>query len=392
MSQLIQIVFNEAVPVGDEVYPEGYLLTLPADQAFGSHARRQLAPFDLFDTALELVTDLGGDFYRLAYNMEITIGPRTIRQSDLFSYVLPTSPAFGWLTAIVNDNGSFTVQQSNMAILLKDQFVKPGVTNTLNLTFFFRGVRVDVTGEDLMPVGDGTFNHDVSAPMRPGAWQYTLSFSYNGVNYDYPLSLSVLQPGLTIRNMTPSMKAGAKGIFQFYVERKTGINTLTYPEVKIASAMIDGGTPGDLYEQIPDGTWGLEITPKDVVFTMNLRLVLNIEGWLVPWMTTVVVTQKAASMTVVDGGMLRLNLTQVVKLRIISEGKLVSSLTTKNLKLSGSPSYHTYSKSLVKLEDGLYQFSIYTNNVEGTMYADIVVTIDGVDLAIPKFPITVRNV
>ena len=78
MSQLIQITFNEPIPVGDEVYPEGYRLLIPAEQVFGSHARRQLAPFDLFDSGLELVRDLDGGFYRLAYNMDITIGPRTI--------------------------------------------------------------------------------------------------------------------------------------------------------------------------------------------------------------------------------------------------------------------------------------------------------------------------
>ena len=95
MSQLIQITFNEPIPVGDEVYPEGYRLLIPAEQVFGSHARRQLAPFDLFDSGLELVRDLDGGFYRLAYNMDITIGPRTIRQSDLFYYEIPTAPAFG---------------------------------------------------------------------------------------------------------------------------------------------------------------------------------------------------------------------------------------------------------------------------------------------------------
>lgn len=126
MSQLIQITFNEPIPVGDEVYPEGYRLLIPAEQVFGSHARRQLAPFDLFDSGLELVRDLDGGFYRLAYNMDITIGPRTIRQSDLFYYEIPTAPAFGWLTVIVNQNGSFTLRQSDITVLAAGTTVNPG--------------------------------------------------------------------------------------------------------------------------------------------------------------------------------------------------------------------------------------------------------------------------
>jgi hypothetical protein len=141
---------------------------------------------------------------------------------------------------------------------------------------------------------------------------------------------------------------------------------------------------------VHDNVYGLEVTPKDVVFTMNVRLTLSLDGWIVPWSTYVVVTQKDASSEVIEGGVLTFNLTQVVKIRVVSEGKPVPTLTTKSLSLSGSPSYHTYAKTLVKVEDGLYQFSIYTNNIAGTMYADIVVTIDGVDLALPRFPITVR--
>lgn len=105
------------------MYPEGYRLLIPAEQVFGSHARRQLAPFD---SGLELVRDLDGGFYRLAYNMDITIGPRTIRQSDLFYYEIPTAPAFGWLTVIVNQNGSFTLRQSDITVLAAGTTVNPG--------------------------------------------------------------------------------------------------------------------------------------------------------------------------------------------------------------------------------------------------------------------------
>jgi hypothetical protein len=385
MSQLIQLVFNEPVPVGDEVYPEGHRMLIPAEQVFGSHARRQLAPFDLFDTGLELVRDLDDGFYRLAYNIEITIGARTLRQSDLFYYELPTALAFGWLTAIVNQNGSFTLRQSDISVLAAGTTVNPGAENTVNLTFFYQGNKVAVTGPALTPSENGTFDLKVTAPVRPGSWQYDVRFNYEGIDYDYPLSLSVLQPGLVITNVTPSMKAGELGLLQFSVER----DTLDRPNVALISAAIDGGTPGELHP-LHDNVYGLEVTPKDVVFTMNVRLVLSIDGWLVPWNTYVLVTQKDASSEIVSGDVLTFNLTQVVKIRVISEGKPVKTLTTKSLVLSGSPSYHTYAKSLVKVEDGLYQFSIYTNNIAGTMYADIVVTIDGVDLALPRFPITVR--
>lgn len=389
MSQLIQILFNEAVPVGDDVYPEGHRLMLPAEQAFGSHASRQLAPFDLFDSALELVTDLGDGFYRLAYNMDVTIGPRTIRQSDLFHYQLPSSPAFGWFIAIVNPNGSFTLRQSDLSLLATGTVLQPGVDNVVNVQFFYQGTPIAVTGPDLTPGANDSFDLKVAGPMRPGSLQYDVRFTYQGVDYDYPLTLSVLQPGLGIANETPSLKAGEKGLFKFSVLRTTGTSTVTTPDVKIASAALDGGQPGELHS-LGNGMWALEVTPKDVVYTMYVRLVLDIEGWKVPWTTYVVITQKAASGTVIDGSVLKINLTQPVRLRIMSDSKLVKTLTTKSLKLSGSPSYHTYSKSLVKVDDGIFQFSVYTNAVQGTMYADIVVTIDGVDLAIPTFPITVR--
>lgn len=389
MSQLIKITFNEAVPTGDEVYPHRFTMYLPAEQVFGSHARRQLAPFDLFDSGLGLVTEIDRGYYRLTHDMEIEIGPRTIRQTDSFYYTLPTSPAFGWFGAIVNQDGTFTLRQSDLSILAENTVLKPGVVNTVNLTFFYQGKPIVVTGPGLTPAANGTFDLDVTAPMKPGAWQSSVEFTYEGIDYDYPMSFSVLQPGLEIQNLTPSMKAGLKGLFYFSVVRDTGVKS--YPEVKIASAAIDGGTAGELHSLDKDrGRWGMELTPKDIVFTMNLRLVLDIDGWRVPWSTYVVVTQKDASSDIVDGEVLKLNLTQVVKLRIMSESKPVANLTTKSLQLSGSPSYHTYSKTLVKLSDGLYQFSIYTNNVQGTMYADIVVTIDGVDLTLPRFPITVR--
>lgn len=385
MSQLIQITFNEPIPVGDEVYPEGYRLLIPAEQVFGSHARRQLAPFDLFDSGLELVRDLDGGFYRLAYNMDITIGPRTIRQSDLFYYEIPTAPAFGWLTVIVNQNGSFTLRQSDITVLAVGTTVNPGAENTVNLTFFYKGNKVAVTGPALTPGENGTFDLKVTAPVRPGSWQYDVRFNYEGIDYDYPLSLSVLQPGLTITNTTPSLKAGVQGLLLFSVVR----DTEAAPNVKLLSASLDGGTSGELH-LVHDNVYGLEVTPKDVVFTMFVRLVLSIDGWTVPWNTYVTITQKDASSEVVSGDVLAMNLTQVVKIRVISEGQPVKTLTTKSLELSGSPSYHTYAKSLVKVEDGLYQFSVYTNNIAGTMYADIVVTIDGVDLALPRFPLTVR--
>ena len=383
MSQLIQITFNEAIPVGDEVYPEGYILTIPADQVFGSHARRQKAPFDLFDSGLELVRDLDDGFYRLAYNMEITIGPRTIRQSDLFYYELPSAPAFGWLTVIVNQNGSFTLLQSDLSVLIQDNVVKPGVTNTVSAEFFFKGQKVNVTG--LTPLPGGHFEFYVTPPSRPGSWQYNLKFGYEGIQYEYPVTFSVLQPGLTITNTTASMKAGELGMLTFTVER----DIPAVPKVALISASIDGGTAGELHH-LHDNVYGLEVTPKDVVFTMFVRLVLSIDGWTVPWNTYVTVTQKDATSDVISGDALVMNLTQVVKIRVISEGVPVKTLKTKSLELSGSPSYHTYAKQLVKVEDGLYQFSIYTNNIAGTMYADIVVTIDDVDLALPRFPLTVR--
>lgn len=383
MSQLIQITFNEPIPVGDEVYPEGYILTIPADQVFGSHARRQKAPFDLFDTGLELVRDLDDGFYRLNYDMEIVIGPRTIRQSDLFYYELPSEPAFGWFTAIVNQNGSFTLRQSDLSVLIQDNVVKPGIPNTVQAEFFFKGEKVDVTG--LTPLPGGHYEFYVTPPLRPGSWQYTLKFGYEGVEYEYPVTFSVMQPGLTITNTTASLKAGEKGLLTFTVER----DIMSALGVSLISASIDGGTAGELH-LLHDNVYGLEVTPKDVVFTMFVRLVLSIDGWTVPWNTYVTVTQKDASSEVVSGDALEMNLTQLVKIRVISEGKPVATLKTKSLGLSGSPSYHTYSKSLVKVEDGLYQFSIYTNNVAGTMYADIVVTIDDVDLALPRFPLTVR--
>jgi len=383
MSQLIQITFNEAIPVGDEVYPEGYILTIPADQVFGSHARRQKAPFDLFDSGLELVRDLDDGFYRLAYNMEITIGPRTIRQSDLFYYELPSAPAFGWLTVIVNQNGSFTLLQSDLSVLIQDNVVKPGITNTVSAEFFFKGQKVAVTG--LTPLPGGHYEFYVTPPARPGSWQYNLKFGYEGIQYEYPVTFSVTPPGLTITNTTASLKAGDLGMLTFTIER----DLLTVPKVSLISASIDGGTPGELHH-LHDNVYGLEVTPKDVVFTMFVRLVLSIDGWTVPWNTYVTVTQKDATSEVISGDALVMNLTQVVKIRVISEGQPVKTLKTKSLELSGSPSYHTYAKQLVKVEDGLYQFSIYTNNVAGTMYADIVVTIDGVDLALPRFPLTVR--
>jgi hypothetical protein len=386
MSQLIQITFNEAVPVGDEVYPKGYVLTLPAEQAFGAHSRRRLAPFDLFDSGLELVTDLDGGFYRLAYDMEISIGVRTIRQSDLFYYEIPTQLAFGWLVAMVNENGSFTIRQSDISILTQFTSLKPGASNDVQLTFFYQGGKVTVTGPNLTSNGDGSYTLTVVAPTKPGSWQYNLKFTCNGIDYEYPLSLSVMQPGLTITNVTPSLKAGELGMLLFTIERQD-IDSL--PDVKLINAAIDGGTAGELH-LVHDNVYGLEVTPKDVVFTMNVRLTLSLDGWIVPWSTYVVVTQKDASSEVIEGGVLTFNLTQVVKIRVVSEGKPVPTLTTKSLSLSGSPSYHTYAKTLVKVEDGLYQFSIYTNNIAGTMYADIVVTIDGVDLALPRFPITVR--
>lgn len=386
MSQLIQITFNEPVPIGDEVYPEGYVLTIPAEQVFGSHSRRQLAPFDLFDSGLELVRDLDDGFYRLAYNMEIDVGVRTIRQSDLFHYRLPAQPAFGWLVAIVNQNGSFTLQQSDISILTQFTSLKPGVSNDITLTFFYQGGKVTVTGPNLVSNGDGSYTLTVVAPTKPGSWQYNLKFTCNGIDYEYPLSLSVMQPGLTITNTTPSLKAGELGMLLFSIERE-GIDEA--PDVKLMDASIDGGAAGELH-LLHDNVYGLEVTPKDVVFTMNVRLKLSIDGWIVPWTTYVVVTQKDATSEVVSGDVLAMNLTQVVKIRVISEGQPVKTLTTKSLELSGSPSYHTYAKSLVKVEDGLYQFSIYTNNIAGTMYADIVVTIDGVDLALPRFPLTVR--
>ena len=383
MSQLIQITFNEPVPVGDEVYPEGYLLTIPADQVFGSHARRQKAPFDFFDSGLELVRDFDDGFYRLNYDLEISIGPRIIRQSDLFYYELPSAPAFGWLTAIVNQNGSFTLLQSDMSVLVQDNVVKPGVTNTVSAEFFFKGQKVNVTG--LTPLPGGHFEFYVTPPSRPGSWQYNLKFGYEGIQYEYPVTFSVLQPGLTITNTTASLKAGELGMLTFTVER----DIPAVPKVSLISASIDGGTAGELHH-LNDNVYGLEVTPKDVVFTMFVRLVLSIDGWTVPWNTYVTVTQKDATSDVISGDALVMNLTQVVKIRVISEGVPVKTLKTKSLELSGSPSYHTYAKQLVKVEDGLYQFSIYTNNVAGTMYADIVVTIDGVDLALPRFPLTVR--
>lgn len=386
MSQLINITFNEAIPVGDEVYPEGYRLLIPADQVFGSHARRQKAPFDLFDSALELVTDLDRGFYRLAYNIEITIGPRTIRQSDLFYYDLPSAPSFGWLTVIINENGSFTLRQSDLSVLIIDTVLQPGVPNTVEAEFFFKGVKVEVTG--LTPLPDERYEFYVTPPARPGAWAYTLEFGYDGIDFSYPVTFSVMQPGLTITNRTPSLKAGRKELFVFDVQRTIG-GVVGNPSVTLVSAEIDGGTAGELHS-LGSGKWGLDVTAKDVVFTMNLRLRLNIDGWIVPWSTNVVVTKKDATSEVVEGDVLAFNLTQVVKIRVISGGKPVATLSTKSLELSGSPSYNTYSKTLVKLEDGLYQFSIYTNNIAGTMYADIVVTIDGVDLALPRFPITVR--
>lgn len=387
MSQLIQITFNEAVPVGDEVYPEGYILTIPADQVFGSHARRQKAPFDLFDTGLELVRDLDDGFYRLNYDMEINVG-RTIRQSDLFYYELPSEQAFGWLTLTVNQNGSFTLRQSDITVLAAGTTINPGVQNTINLSFFFQGELIAVTGPALTPGENGTYNLNVMGPTRPGTWQYDVKFTYEGADLAYPLSLSVLQPGLTITNTTASLKAGALGLLTFTVERQLG-ETVDYPSVSLVSASVDGGTAGELHS-LHDSVHGLEVTPKDVVFTMKARLVLNIDGWLVPWDTYVTVTQKDADSEIISGDALVMNLTQVVLIRVVSEGKPVKTLTTKSLVLSGSPSYHTYAKTLVKVEDGLYQFSIYTNNVAGTMYADIVVTIEGVDLALPRFPITVR--
>lgn len=388
MSQLIQITFNEAVPVGDEVYPKGYLLTLPAEQAFGSHSRRKLAPFDLFDSGLELVTDMGEGFYRLAYNMDITVGARTIRQSDLFFYELPVQPSFGWLVPILNQNGSFTLQQSDISILSEFTSVEAGISNEVLLTFFYKGGKVAVTGPDLTSNGDGSYTLNVVARTRPGSWQYSLKFTYNDVDYEYPLTLSVVEPPLVINNLTPSMKAGEMGLFEFNLTRF--IPGRYYPEVKIASVEIDGGDAGSLHKLDDQGKWALEVTPRSTVFTMNLRIVFDIEGWKVPWSTYVQVRQKDTDSEVVSGDVLMMNLTQTVKIRVISEGDPVKSLTTKSLVLSGSPSYHTYAKTLVKVEDGLYQFAIYTNNVAGTMYADIVVTIDGIDLALPRFPLTVR--
>lgn len=387
MSQLIRITFNETFQVGDDVYSEGRTLSLPAEQAFGSHASRQLAPFDLFDSGLGLVSVNPDGSYRLAYDIEITVEKRSIRQSDTFYYTLPTTQAFGWLIPSVNDDGSFTLKQSDLSVLVTNTVLNPGVINIVELQFFFKGSPVSVTGPNLAQRVNA-FDLTLTAPFKPGALQYTLEFTYDGLTYEYPLSLSVLQPGLTLVNETPSLKAGELGLFKFSVTRDTG--TLSYPEIKIASVAVSGGTPGALYP-LDTGLWGLEITPKNVVFTMILQLVLDIDGWKVPWVTNVTVTQKAASVTVAEGDVLKLNLTQPVRLRLISDGKLVSKLTTKSLNLSGSPSYHTYSKSLVKLADGLYQFSIYTNNIQGTMYVDIVVTIDGVDLPLSRIPITVRK-
>lgn len=384
MSQLIKLTFNESIQVGDDVYSEGYSVTLPADQVFGSHTRRQLAPFDFFGE--NLVEEIERGHYRLSKDIVIDLVGKSIRKRDQFYHTIPSLDAFGQLQVSIDSAGIFKVSQSNLAVQIANPILTPGGENKVTLAFFFEGTKVGVNSLDLTPVDDWSYELTVNAPLTPGYLSVPLVVTYEGINYTFSLGLSVSTPRYAITNLTPSLVTGKKGELRFSVAVEGG-----YPAVELKSATTDGGTIGDFYVvDATNGIWALELTPSGAS-SMNVKLVLDVKGWTINWATRVTVTSNAPDIGLTNG-VLDINLTQLVRMKISLEGKPVTELTTKSLVASGSKSYNTYTKRLVKVDDnGTWQWSVYTNSTEGPLYFDIVITVGGVDHALPRQTIIVRK-
>lgn len=388
MSQLFKVSFLEPIKLGDDVYSPGYGFTAPAEQFFGPYYIRELAPLNLFKE--ELFEEISRGYYKITRDLILNVGSVTLRKGDRFYGLPQESGTLGLVTFSEDAVGDYVMHIASVSMTSDTALIEPGQITVVGLTFMDGTKPVKVTGADLTPVDEaaGKYSLQVTAPLKPGVLSLTVVFKAGDTNYAYPLLLNVKSPAVTFVQSTRSMLGGQTLGIAFTVDVAG-----TKPDLKLVSATADGGgIVKDLVEiDKSKGEWQLFVTAAVVAATMNVKATFDLGGWTYPVAFPISVTTKETA-TELQGSVLDINLTQLVRMKIVLEGKPVTNLTTKSLVASGSRSYNTYTKKLVKVDDqGTWQWSVYTNSTEGPMYFDITITVDGVDYVLPQQTIIVRK-
>jgi len=387
MSQLFKVSFLEPIKLGDDVYSPGYGFTAPAEQFFGSYFTRELAPLNLFKEGL--FAEISRGYYGIFRDILVELGNVTLRKGDRFYGLPQESSSLGLITFQEDPVGDFIMHVSSVSMTSSLTLIDPGKVTLVPLTFKDGNKPVKVTGPGLVAIDEATgeYSFEVSAPLKPGVLTATVVFKAGDTNYSYPLLLNVKSPDVTFTQKTTSMLGGQTLGIEF-----TADVAGTKPDLTLVSASAGSGIVKELVAIDKEtGTWQLFVTAPMVAATMNVKATFDLGGWTYAVVFPVSVTTKEV-VPELQGSVLDINLTQLVRMKIILEGKPVTSLVTKSLVASGSKSFNTYTKKLVKVDDnGLWQWSVYTNSTEGPMYFDITITVDGVDYVLPQQTVIVRK-
>lgn len=389
MSQLFKLTFNEPIRIGDDVYSPGYTFTAPAEQFFGPHSKRELAPLNLFKEGL--FEEIVRGYYRIPRDFTLEVGSVTLRKGNRF-YGLPVDAGgVGIITFLKDPIGDYTMDIAGVSVQAENTAMDIYDTIQADLYFTESGEPVEVEGLLLKATDEkGHYTVQVSAAAfgsKPGSFSLDVNFrTKEGLQYTYPLMVTVRTPGVTVNQKTTMLLASQDGQLDFSISIFD-----KFPQATLVSASMDrGGSVGELISK-GNGEFSLMVKSGATEGNSKISAVFDVGGWTFKHDFTVSIISKDASVTVPGGNLLDINLTQLLKIKIILDGKPVTNLTTKSLVISGSKSYNTYTKKLVKVDEaGTWQWSVYTNSTQGPVYFDIVITVDGLDYTLPRQTFTVR--
>lgn len=388
MSQLFKVSFLEPIKLGDDVYSPGYGFTAPAEQFFGSYFTRELAPLNLFKEGL--FAEISRGYYGIFRDILVEVGNVTLRKGDRFYGLPQESSTLGLITFNEDPIGDYVMHVASVSMTSDTYQIEPGKVTTVILTFKDGTDPVAVSGPGLVAIDGkvGQYSFNVTSPMRPGLLSSTVVFTHDGVTYSYPLMMNVKAPTLEFKQINSQMLGGKTEPITFSL--KVGGQV---PKLTLLSVSANGGVKvGDLVQREDSEYFDLYITPNNSAAKLQITALFDLGEWTQSFLFTVNVVTEDVSTGLVGGGSLDINLTQLVRILIMIGGSPVTNLTTKSLVASGSKSFNTYTKKLVKVDDnGLWQWSVYTNSTEGPMYFDITVTVDGVDYVLPQQTVIVRK-
>lgn len=388
MSQLFKVSFQEPIKLGDDVYSPGYGFTAPAEQFFGSYYTRELAPLNLFKEGL--FAEISRGYYGIFKDITLEVGGVTLRKGDRFYGLPQESSTLGLVTFSEDPIGDYVMHIATVSMTSDTYQIDPGKVTTAILTFKDGDKPVKVSGPGLTAVDEtaGQYSFDVTAPMRPGLLSSTVVFTHDDVTYSYPLMMNVKAPTLEFKQINSQMLGGKTEPITFSL--KVGGQV---PKLTLLSASTNGGAKvGDLVQREDSEFFDLYVTANNTATQLQITALFDLGEWTQSFLFTVnVLTKDVGTGLVGGGGVLDINLTQLVRIMITIGGNPVKNLTTKSLVASGSKSYNTYTKKLVKVDDnGIWQWSVYTNSTEGPLYFDITITVDGVDYQLPQQTLIVR--